>query len=267
MTRIPPLLFLAFLAACRGSGAPRPLAAPDADVKTVEISRGRESFALIQDAPGVWRVVPPDDAADAAGAASLLDGLRGLDPQTRLTSAAAAYGLSADDATSVRVAGSGTRTLFAARFGRRGLGAALHMSSAAGADAYLGIGPPTELLTRGAQDWRDRRLLAAPCADVELDSGRGWRPASPETAAALCGARATAILPPLPVFLAGLDKPILRVRAAKGGFAVGALMGGERWISVEGREALFRAPDAPLAAALVEGRRSRAPSGHGIMAK
>ena len=266
MTRITPLLFLAFLAACRGDGAPRPLTAPNADVKTVAITRGRESFSLIQDAPGVWRVVPPDDAADGDDAAAFLDGLRGLNPETRLTSDAAAYGLSADDATAVLVSNSGGRTLFTARFGRRGLGAAVHMSAAGGADAYLGAGPPVELLARGAQDWRDRRLLPAPCANVELNAGRGWRPASPEAAAALCAARATAILPPLPAFLAGLDKPVLRVRAAKGGFAVGALMGGERWISVDGREALFRAPGAPLAAAAVEGRRARAPSAHGIIA-
>lgn len=247
---------LAALAACRGSGAPRPMTAANEDVKSVAISRGPESFSLVQELPGSWRVVPPDDAVDAAEAAALLDGLRRLAPRTRLSNDAAAYGLSPLDATGVRAAGAGAKPLFAARFGRRGLGGAVHMAADGGSDVYLGAGPAPELLARGAQDWRDRRLLRGPCRDVELDSGRGWRAADPATAAALCELRATAILPPLPSFLAGLDRPVLRVRAASGAFAVGALMGGERWISIEGRAALFRAPAAPLAAAADESRRS-----------
>jgi hypothetical protein len=156
-------------------------------------------------------------------------------------------------------------TLFTARFGRKGLGGSVHMAAAAGAEAYLGSGPRAELLARGAQDWRDRRLLRGPCAGVTLDSGRGPRAAGPATAAALCGLRATAILPSLPEFLAGLDRPVLRVRSSAGAFAVGGLMGGERWISVEGRAALFRAAAPPLAAALVESRVSRAPPRRGII--
>ena len=254
---------LAALTACRGGGAPRPLKAANKDVKSVELSRGPESFSLIQDLPGEWHVVPPDDAVDPADAAALLDGLRSLEPRTRLSEDAAGYGLSALDAVAVRAAGAGGKPLFSARFGRRGLGGAVHMSGDGSGEVYLGSGPPLELLARGAQDWRDRRLLRAPCADVELNSGRGWRAASPETAAALCGLRATAILPPLPPFLAGLDRPVLRVRSASGAFAVGARMGRERWISVEGRSALLRAPAAPLAAAAVENpsHAKRPPSG------
>jgi hypothetical protein len=269
MKGIAPAFALAFaaLAACRGDGPPRPLAAGNESVKTVAFARGRESFALIQGFPGEWRVVPPDDAVDAADAAALLDGLRGLRPQTRLSNDAAAYGLSAFDAMNVRVEGAAGRILFEGRFGRKGLGGAVHMAGAAGAEVYLGEGPPAELLARGAQDWRDRRLLRGACAGVTLDSGRGPRAAAPATAAALCGLRATAILPALPEFLAGLDRPVLRVRSRAGAFAVGGLMGGERWISVEGRAALFRAPAAPLAAALAESRVSRAPPERGIIAR
>jgi hypothetical protein len=43
------------------------------------------------------------------------------------------------------------------------------------------------------------------------------------------------------------------------------MMGGERWISVEGRAALLRAPAAPLAAALVESRRAPASPRRGII--
>lgn len=265
MKRLAPVLLLAVLSACRGDEAPRPLAAANETVKAVAIARGKESFALRQDVPGDWRVVPPDDAVDPAEAAALLDGLRGLDPQTRLSTDAAAYGLSALDATSVRAEGAAGRILFDGRFGRKGLGGAVHMASASGASVFLGAGPPAELLARGAQDWRDRRLLRGRCAGVTLDSGKGPRAAAPATAAALCALRATVILPPLPEFLAGLDRPVLRVSSPSGSFAVGALMGGERWISVEGRAALFRAPAAPLAAALVESRVSRAPSGRGII--
>ena len=222
---------------------------------------------MLQDSPGVWRVVPPDDRVDAADAAALLDGLRGLRPQTRLSKDAAAFGLSALDATSVRVAGAAGEPLFSARFGRRGLGRSVHMAAESAADVYLGTGPPPELLARGAQDWRDRRLLRAPCADVTLDSGRGPRTAETETAAGLCGLRATAILPSLPAFLAGLDRPVLRVRSGSGAFTVGALMGGERWIAVEGRAALFRAPAAPLAAAIAESRRWRAPASRGTIVR
>jgi len=126
----------------------------------------------------------------------------------------------------------------------------VHAAAGEGGEAYLVVGPPPELLARGPEDWRDRRLLRGRCEGVELNSGRGWRAAGPAAAAALCGLRATAILPPLPEFLAGLDRPVLRVRSASGAFAVGARMGGERWVSVEGRAALFRAPAAPLAAAV-----------------
>jgi hypothetical protein len=257
----------AALAACRGGAAPQPLASANREIKTVAISHGRESFSLTQDSPGVWRVLPPDDAVDPADAAALLDGLRGLRPQTRLSKDAAAYGLSALDATNVHAEDFAGRPLFASRFGRPGLGGTVHMAAAAGGEVYLGSGPSPELLARNAQDWRDRRLLGAPCANVTIDSGRGWRAASPETASMLCGLRATAILPSLPAFLAGLDRPVLRVRAASGAFAVGSLMGGERWITVEGRAALLRAPAAPLAAALVESRVSRAPPKRGIITK
>lgn len=253
MSRFSIAAFLAVLpglCACGGNGAPRPLAADDADVKSVLITRGPESFTLLQEFPGSWRVAPPDDAVDPADAAALLDGLRNLKPRTRLADGDAAYGLSALDATDVRAAGAGGKPLFAARFGRRGPGGAVHMSGGDGGAVYLGSGPPPELLARGADDWRDRRLLRGPCKDVELDAGRGWRAADPATAAVLCVLRATAILPPLPPFLAGLDRPVLRVRAASGAFTVGSRMGRERWISIEGRSALFRAPAAPLAAAV-----------------
>lgn len=254
------LAVLAALSACRGGGPPRPLAAANADVKSVKISRGAESFSLVQDFPGSWRVVPPDDAVDPADAAALLDGLRSLSPGPRLSTDAAAYGLSAADATSVRAAGAGDKTLFAALFGRRGPAGAVHAAARAGSDAYLVIGPPHELLARGPEDWRDRRLLSGRCADVELDAGRGWRPADPETAAALCALRATAVLPPLPEFLAGLDRPVLRVRAASGEFSVGSMMSGERWISVAGRAALLRAPAKPLAEAVEKASRGTRPA-------
>jgi hypothetical protein len=263
----PSLAFCAALAACRGGPAPRPLSAADREVKKVQISRGQETFVLVQDEPGTWRVLPPDDAVDPAEAAALLDGLRGLKPQTRLSGQAAAYGLSPSDATSVRASGAAGETLFAARFGRRGLGDAVHMAAGDRGEAYLGAGPAAELLGRGAQEWRDRRLLRGPCADVEVDAGRGWRAAAPATASSLCALRATAILPPMPDFLAGLDRPVLRVRSSSGSFAAGALLGGERWISGAGRAALLRAPAAPLAAALVEERASRGRPGRGIMTK
>lgn len=260
------LAVLTAFSACRGSGAPRPLTAANEDVKSVRISRGRESFTLVQDFPGSWRVVPPDDAVDAADAAALLDGLRRLAQGPRLSNAAAAYGLAPSEATSVRAVGAADKPLFAALFGRRGPGGAVHLAAVEGGDAYLSTGPPPELLARGAEDWRDRRLLRGRCKDVELDTGRGWRPAAPATAAVLCGLRATAILPPLPEFLAGLDRPVLRVRAASGAFAVGSLMGRERWISIEGRAALFRAPAAPLAEAVQNPSREKRPSS-GIIPK
>jgi hypothetical protein len=254
MRRLPPLLLLALLAACRGAGAPRPMTAADRDVESVSISRARESFLLTREPGGAWRVTPPGDAADADGAAALLAGLRALNPETRLSKDGAAYGLSDADATVVRVRGAGGRELYAARFGRNGLAGAVHMA-AAGTEAYLGFGPPPELLGRGSEDWRERRLLGKPCADVALDAGRGWRPASKETAAVLCGLRATAVLPPLPGELAGLGSPFLRVRASSGSFAVGARLGGEFWLLVDGRAALLRAPSAPLTAAREEARR------------
>jgi hypothetical protein len=246
------LVVLSGLCACRGSDAPRPLAAANEDVKSVLITHGPASFSLLQELPGSWRVAPPGDSVDPADAAALLDGLRNLKPETRLADGDAAYGLAAPDATDVRAAGAGGKPLFSVRFGRRGPGGAVHMSGGDGAAVYLGTGPAPQLLARGADDWRDRRLLRAPCADVELDSGRGWRAASPAAAAALCGLRVTAILPSLPEFLAGLDRPVLRVRSASGAFAVGSRMGKERWVSIEGRTALFRVPAAPLAAAAVE---------------
>jgi hypothetical protein len=248
---------LTALSACRG-GAPRPLTASNEDVRSVEFTRGPASFKLLQDFPGSWRVVPPDDRVDPADAAALLDGLRRLAPGPRLSSDSAAYGLSASGATAVRAAGAANRTLFAARFGRRGPGGAVHADAGPGGDAYLVVGPPPELLARGADDWRDRRLLRGRCEAVELDAGRGWRPAPPGTAAALCALRATAILPPLPEFLAGLDRPVLRVRTAFGSFSVGALTGSERWIAVEGRPALMRAPAKPLAEAVAKASRASA---------
>ena len=135
MKRIAPVSFLIFAAlACRGGAAPRPLGAANDDVRSVEISRGRESFSLLQDSPGVWRVVPPDDRVDAADAAALLDGLRGLRPQVRLSKDDAAYGLSPLDGTNVRAAGGGSEPIFAARFGRRGPGGAVHMAAGEGSD-------------------------------------------------------------------------------------------------------------------------------------
>lgn len=251
---------LAALCACRGGGAPRPLAASNEDVRSVDITRGPESFKLVQDFPGSWRVIPPDDSVDPADAAALLDGLRSLSLGPRLSSDSAAYGLSASGAASVRAEGAGGRTLFSARFGRRGPAGAVHADAGEGREAYLVTGPPPELIARGAEDWRDRRLLRGPCVNVELDAGRGWRPADPETAAALCALRATAVLPPLPEFLAGLDRPVLRVRGASGSFSVGSRMGGERWISVEGRAALLRAAAGPLAAAVEKASQRSRPS-------
>jgi len=255
MKRFAPPLLLALLAACRGADAPRPLDAADREVVSVSISHGREALILRQESPGVWRVTPPHDAADAEGAAALLAGLRALRPEMRLSKDAAAYGLSENDATVVRVAGDGGRELYAARFGRNGLAGAVHMAADAGSDVFLAAGPSPELLARNAQDWRERRLLRAPCADVALDAGRGWRPASPATAAVLCALRATAVLPPLPGALAGLDRPFLRVRASSGSFSVGARMGSEFWLLVDGRDALLRAAGEPLAAARDEARR------------
>ena len=249
------LLAVLASAACRGGGAPRPLTADAADVRLVTVARGSESFSLVQDFPGSWRVVPPGDAADPADVAALLDSLRRLAPGPRLSRDAAAYGLSAAAATSLRAADAAGRTLFAARFGRRGPGGAVHADAGEGTEAYLATGPAPDLLARGAEEWRDRRLLNGRCASVELDAGRGWRPADPETAAALCALRATAVLPPLPEFLAGLDRPVLRVKSESGAFAVGSLMGGERWISVEGRDALLRAPARPLAEAVEKASR------------
>jgi hypothetical protein len=250
-----PLIACVF-AACRG-GAPRALTAADREVKSVEVSRGRESFVLTQTAPGVWRVAPPDDEADAADAAALLAGLRALTPRTRLAKGAeTAYVLSDKDATVVRVrAGDARDTVFEARFGRRGLGDAVHMAAGRDGAAFLGEGPSPDLLARGAQDWRERRLMGESCTDVAIDAGRGWRAASSATAAALCRLRASTLLPALPEFLAGLDRPILRVRSGAGAFQVGARMGGERWVRVDGRPALFRAPAAPLAAAVIEASR------------
>lgn len=244
------LAVLAALSACRGGGPPRPLKAADREIKTVRISRGNEAFSLVQDFPGSWRVVPPDDAVDGAEVSALLEGLRRLEPGARLSRTGAAYGLSGSGAAIVRVDGASGTPMFVGVFGRRGPGGAVHAAASEGGEAYLVVGPPPDLLARGAENWRDRRLLGGRCAAVELNTGRGWRPASPASAAALCALRATAILPPLPEFLAGLDRPVLRVRTASGAFAVGSLMGGERWISVEGRAALFRAPAATLAAAV-----------------
>jgi hypothetical protein len=256
MNAMKSLALIVVLCACRG-GAPRPLSASDAEVSRVEISRGRDSFALIQSPPGVWRVAPPNDEADGRDVADLLAGLRALKAGTRLSDhAAASYGLSETDATAVRVRTKmNVDPVFSALFGRRGLGSFVHMAAAAGGPAFLGEGPHPGLLARGAQNWRDRRLLHEPCANVELDAGRGWRTASSATAAALCGLRAGALLPALPEFLAGLDRPVLRVRSSGGAFRVGSRMGAERWVLVEGRTALFRAADAPLSSAIAEAAR------------
>jgi hypothetical protein len=252
------ILAVLLAAACRRAELP-PLNVDDVEVTSVSIARGADALVLVQGPPGRWRVDPLKgvvDAADGPGAAALLAGLRDLRTDYALSGDGAAEGLSSADATEVAVFASGrTAPVFQARFGRRALGRAVHASAPGGGPVYLVEGPSPSLLARGAGDWRDARLLGADCTRVAVDAGGGFKNASPETSAALCGARASAMTGDLPADVTGLGRPALRVRAGGAALAVGARVGGERWIRVDGRPGLFRAAAEPFETAAADAAR------------
>ncbi len=250
----------ALAALCACARAPFPaLSAPDDTVQSVSIEHATDSFVLVQSPPGRWRVDPLQgviDEADAVGAERLLSGLRALHADADVPGDAAAAGLSGADAVSVAVFVSGRNdAAFTARFGRRALGGALYAAARAGGPSAIVEGPDPALLARTASDWRELRLLTGDCSGVEVSVSGRYRAASPATAAALCAARAARLAVDSPPEVTGLSRPSLRVRTRACALSVGARLGGERWIRVDGRPGLFLAPAEVFETAAAEAAR------------
>lgn len=216
----------------------------------VEIARPRGVIALTVGEDGRWRLERPDDLADQEGARALLDGLRGLTlgPVVAGPRDAAAHGLGPGDEVLVKVRARGSdRPVFIGRFGRRALGRRLHYRADSDAPIVLAEGPEPALLTRDADDWRETRLLPDGCDNLEASAGKkGFVPIPPALAARLCVLRGVRPLPQDTAALVGLDRPFLRVRAAGGGFEVGARLGVNRAVRPAGRSVVFRVPAAAL---------------------
>ncbi len=239
-----PRLFL------RGPG-PQALRGPEKAAK-IEVRRAREDV-LLERKNGVWRVPRHDDLADSESVALLLGQLAALEHGRPVAKAseAGAYGLGPADAIAVTVHDEGGQKGFEARFGRRALSRSAYFRASERDGVRIAEGIDSDLLRRLASEWREPRLLPGGCpGGLEVSIGKEWREAPAETAGALCSLRAAGFADGADPELAGLDKPLLRVRARDGrAFAVGDRRGSDRLVAVEGRSVLLRVPAAPLEAA------------------
>ena len=231
--------------------APRPLppaGGRDGEPARVEIRRPRQDLILTREPGGAWMHEKAADLADGEAASALLEGLRRLEFGPALEAGAVASGLGPADVARVTVLDGSGRRLFDGWFGRRVFARSAYFRAREDAPVRLASGLDPELLTRPASLWREPRLLPGGCPEgLEASAGGAWIRLDRETAATLCGLRASRWADETLEPFAGFDRPLLRVRAPGGGsFVVGERRGVERLVKVEGRDAPLRVPAGPV---------------------
>jgi hypothetical protein len=238
--RTPAAFFAALL--LTGCAEPAPEQPFPKGLARIELARGGHRLTLTRGAGGDWRADPPGDLADGEAASRLAAGLEAvaLGPRLADEEDAAAYGLGPGDAVTVKASARDGRT-GELRLGRRAFGGSLHALDPRGGGVRLLRGLDPSLLTRGGDEWLERRLLPGGCPEGATVSRGSEAPRRIPPGDPLCGLTAVGVDPPAAAVFGGFESPLLRVETPRGGYRVGARLGrGERGAKADGRDVMLR---------------------------
>ncbi|HEX6106608.1 MAG TPA: DUF4340 domain-containing protein, partial [Gemmatimonadales bacterium] len=149
-----------------------------ASVDTIAITGRADTSILVRRDSTAWRVNghPADRSAVTALLDALADSTRGVEPVAERPSSHAGLGVDSAAGTRVRLAGRGG-VLAEVVAGKRTADLdGGYLRRAADSTVYLVRGALTELLTRRADEWRDRRMGGVlPDSVVGIEVSRGRR--------------------------------------------------------------------------------------------